>query len=170
MNWDAIGAVSELLGAIAVVLTLLYLARETGKNARAIDATSLREVAFRLSEWHRHVADSRELKKIMQKSQSSTLQDFTPEEWFEFHALALSVFLIYQTQYMHGSLSVGSREETKLLLRIARGVLEWPAWAKWWKEMRNIGGVDPSFMDAVDNTEDYQELSTLRQTKPAKVE
>ena len=45
MNWDAIGAIAELLGAIAVVLTLLYLARETGKSASAVDATSLREVA-----------------------------------------------------------------------------------------------------------------------------
>ena len=28
MNWDAIGAIGELAGALAVVLTLFYLARQ----------------------------------------------------------------------------------------------------------------------------------------------
>ena len=165
MNWDAIGAIAELLGAIAVVLTLLYLARETGKSASAVDATSLREVAFRLSEWHRHVADSPELKRIMQKSQSPSLQDYTPEEWFEFHATALSVFLIYQTQYMHATLSVGSKEESELLLSIARGLLEWPAWAKWWNDMLSVKGLDTGFIAAVESVEDYSSLETLRQAK-----
>lgn len=37
MNWDAIGAIGEIIGAIAVVATLFYLAvqvRETRKDAR----------------------------------------------------------------------------------------------------------------------------------------
>ena len=165
MNWEAIGAIGEVFGAFAVVLTLFYLARETGKNARAVDATSLREVAFRLSEWHRHVADSPELKRIMQKSQSPTLEVYTPEEWFEFHATALSVFLIYQTQYMHSTFSVGSREESVLLLRIARGLLEWPAWAKWWEELINIKGLDAEFMAAVENVDGFSSIKTLRQAK-----
>ena len=44
MNWDAIGAISEALGAIAVVLTLIYLAAqirrntESGRDAAAINA------------------------------------------------------------------------------------------------------------------------------------
>lgn len=32
MNWEAIGAISDLIGAAAVVLTLLYLAKEIKQN------------------------------------------------------------------------------------------------------------------------------------------
>lgn len=32
MNWDAIGATSELLGAIALFFSLIYLAIQTGNN------------------------------------------------------------------------------------------------------------------------------------------
>lgn len=32
MNWDAIGAIAELVGALAVVLTLAYLARQISQN------------------------------------------------------------------------------------------------------------------------------------------
>jgi len=44
MNWDAIGAISETIGAIAVVLTLIYLAAqirrntESGREAATINA------------------------------------------------------------------------------------------------------------------------------------
>ena len=163
MNWEAIAAIGEIVGALAVVATLVYLARETGKSAHALDAAALREVSFRLSEWHRQVAESPSLKAIMQKSQSESLQDYTSEEWFEFHATALSIFLIYQTQYMHRSFSVGSIEETDHYLRIARGMTtSWPAWAKWWHEMIAIRGLDSGFIDAVENVENHATLESIR--------
>ena len=37
MNWDALGAVAELLGAIAVFLTLAYLTVQVRQNSRALD-------------------------------------------------------------------------------------------------------------------------------------
>jgi hypothetical protein len=46
MNWDAIGVVVEVLGAIAVVVTLIYLARQTAENSRAVKAGSAREVTL----------------------------------------------------------------------------------------------------------------------------
>ncbi len=35
MNWDAIGAIAELLGAIGVIASLVYLARQMSQNTRA---------------------------------------------------------------------------------------------------------------------------------------
>ena len=37
MNWDAIGAMGEVLGAIAVVVSLVYLAFQIRQNTRQID-------------------------------------------------------------------------------------------------------------------------------------
>ncbi len=37
MNWDAIGAVGELLGATAVLVTLAYLAVQVRQNARSLE-------------------------------------------------------------------------------------------------------------------------------------
>ncbi len=65
MNWDAIGAIAETLGAVAVVVTILYLARETRRGAQAINATSARDAAQQISEWHREVARDPELKRIL---------------------------------------------------------------------------------------------------------
>ena len=37
MNWDAIGAIAELLGAIAVFATLVYLTVQVRQSAKAIE-------------------------------------------------------------------------------------------------------------------------------------
>ena len=41
MNWEAIGAVGEILGAAAVVATLLYLARQMQRETRADTAATM---------------------------------------------------------------------------------------------------------------------------------
>ena len=37
MNWDALGAIAELLGAIAVFLTLAYLTVQVKQNSKALE-------------------------------------------------------------------------------------------------------------------------------------
>ena len=40
MNWEAIGAIAEVLGAVAVLVTLVYLAVQIRQNTRQIGASS----------------------------------------------------------------------------------------------------------------------------------
>ena len=40
MNWDAVGAVAELLGGLATVATLAYLAVQIRQNTRSVQASS----------------------------------------------------------------------------------------------------------------------------------
>jgi hypothetical protein len=51
MNWDAIGALAETIGALAVVISLIYLAVQIRSGTKAL-RTTLRDSAFRyLGEW-----------------------------------------------------------------------------------------------------------------------
>ena len=40
MNWEAIGAVAEFVGAIAVVITLIYLRSQLRQNTKALRSSS----------------------------------------------------------------------------------------------------------------------------------
>jgi hypothetical protein len=40
MNWEALGAIAEFLGAIGVILTLLYLSRQIQHNSRQLEGSS----------------------------------------------------------------------------------------------------------------------------------
>ena len=44
MNWDAIGAAAELLGAIGVIASLLYLAAQVRQGTRTAEDTAHREI------------------------------------------------------------------------------------------------------------------------------
>ncbi|MGB0133791.1 hypothetical protein, partial [Dokdonella sp.] len=41
MNWDAIGAIGEIAGAIGVIVTLLYLAIQLRQNTKASNAIAV---------------------------------------------------------------------------------------------------------------------------------
>ena len=166
MNWEAIGAVGEIVGAAAVVLTLLYLARETRKNAHALDATSSSEFGIHLSEWHREAARDPDVKRILLKSAQPEMEEYSGAEWFEFRALAISLFLIYQTTFIHRRLDVGSREESENYVLTARGLLDsFPAWRRFWEEEASTGTFTRGFVDAINAASTTQNFQFFAEAK-----
>jgi hypothetical protein len=51
MNWDAVGAIGEVLGAIGVIVTLGYLAVQTRQNTRAINASTFSNNTSLWQDW-----------------------------------------------------------------------------------------------------------------------
>ena len=51
MNWDAIGAVGEILGAAAVVVTLIYLAAQLRQNTNSMQAAAYNTWADNRAKW-----------------------------------------------------------------------------------------------------------------------
>ena len=49
MNWDALGAIGELLGAIVVVVSVVYLASQVRQNTAASRAEALRSFSIEVS-------------------------------------------------------------------------------------------------------------------------
>jgi hypothetical protein len=64
MDWDAIGATGEIIGALAVVVTLLYLARQTRVSGKASISASRSASAVAMSELDRDIARDPELARI----------------------------------------------------------------------------------------------------------
>jgi len=50
MEWDAVGAIAELFGAFAVLITVAYLAMQIGQNTRALKTSSLNNRTFGLQQ------------------------------------------------------------------------------------------------------------------------
>ena len=152
MNWEAAGAIGEIVGAAAVVMTLLYLAVQTRKNSQALDATTTREFGFHLSEWARESARDPTLKRIALKGAEPEI-DFSPEEWWEFRIYAISLFLIYQTSFDHLRHNIGSREEADNYVRMTNSLIgTFPAWRRFWEEEASTGTFTKAFIDAVNST------------------
>ena len=64
MDWDALGAISETVGAIAVVVTLAYLAVQIRQNTRTTQTASHHAITDSLNQGNIAVAQDAELAQI----------------------------------------------------------------------------------------------------------
>jgi len=152
MNWDAIGAVGEIFGALAVVVTLIYLARQTKENSRAVKASSARDVTLAEAQWHGEIARDPELKRIMTLSMKVPMHSYTDDEWAEFRFLAMRTFLQFEVRHIDRDLRTGHDEQIQSRLNVARGLVSaFPAWARFWKQETENGGFTQAFTDAVNS-------------------
>ena len=64
MNWDAIGAVGEILGAIAVVATLIYFGRQLSQANRISTVTGARELQQMYTHVYTMIATNSEMTRM----------------------------------------------------------------------------------------------------------
>lgn len=74
MNWEAIGAIGEILAAIAVVITLIYLAKQIRQNSQAVQVSALRDTTEQWHRWSETLASSPELADIVLRGNESYKQ------------------------------------------------------------------------------------------------
>lgn len=83
MNWDAIGAIGETLGALAVVISLLYLAAQIRQNSRVVKGTSAQSITQTIQSELRWSSDMGEImvKVINDPDSLSPVEAFQLGEW-----------------------------------------------------------------------------------------
>ena len=64
MNWDAIGAIGEVVGALAVVLTLAYLTVQLRQNTAAVRRAANRGVVEDANSWRYRLIENAEVSEI----------------------------------------------------------------------------------------------------------
>jgi hypothetical protein len=102
MSWEAIGAIGEVLGAVAVVATLLYVSRQLQEQNRAL-TTSVRDSAFhQLAEWNYQVMADPLLSHLFQRGAATDDWDeFSPEERSRLIHVFYSFFKVFENIYLH---------------------------------------------------------------------
>ncbi len=74
MNWEAIGAIGETVGAIAVFVTLVYLAAQIRHATRIATASSEIEIRNGYGDLNQAIYGDEELAELFVKAQSSDAQ------------------------------------------------------------------------------------------------
>ena len=71
MNWDALGAIGEVVGALAVVLTLAYLAVQIRQNTKSVRSGALDNSITTISAARQAVFESAEVSDIYHRGLQS---------------------------------------------------------------------------------------------------
>jgi len=64
VNWEAISAIGQLVGALAVVISLLYLAREVRSSAHATRVASMHSLSDKFNRWSQQLAEQPHLSEL----------------------------------------------------------------------------------------------------------
>ena len=91
MNWEAIGALGEVLGAVAVIATLLYLAVQTRHARVAVETASTLGTIEGHSRFRQALITHPELTDLLAKANSGT--DLTEGEAQRIKILFIELFL-----------------------------------------------------------------------------
>jgi len=157
MNWDAISGTAELIGAIAVVVSLLYLTWEVRANTRTLRANSAREAQIQWATVNEKLYESPNLDIISRAfDPDSIADDFTDEEKQIIFFFARSIMQRAESelfQYQAGLLETAMWEGHFLWVA---GFVRLPVFKDWWETERNQPFYTQAFRDCFKDVSDSQ--------------
>lgn len=99
MNWQAIAALAELLSAIGVVLSLLYLAAQVRTSTKQARLDASRELAVRISEASLAAATNRDLAELFQQG-AGDLLSLDAADQTRFRGFMNTLFRGFEQQFL----------------------------------------------------------------------
>jgi hypothetical protein len=106
MNWTAIGAIGEFLGATGVIITLIYLARQVRQNTRATRLSTSHSISAAARDWNRPLLNDPELAWTFQVGTEDPTK-LDEKEQARFIELCFSLFRMFEDahyQFQKGAL------------------------------------------------------------------
>ena len=137
VNWEALGAIAELVGAVGVIATLGYLAIQIRQNTAVVRTSSFQELVSGMSSFTTTISQNAEAADIYLRGLAS-FQDLSEIEKIRFHTLMADPFTSAQVGHhlqerglIDDRLYADYLASFSVLLR-APGVRQWWESAKIW--------------------------------------
>ena len=137
MNWDAIGAIGEVIGAVAVVFSLLYLATQVRHSSRTAEDAAFRDVFAAVTAQFTSMAEGPNSEIIIKG-----LKDFdslTGSEKYTFDKLMSSFITLVESTFISNQgqfIPDETMENWSYVLRTR--YFAYPGWRAWWEQSRAI--------------------------------
>jgi len=121
LNWEAIGAVGEIVGAAAVAVTLVFLAVQLRRNTSAIRSSSWQAVQDAEQRFDEFLAGDTKMLDVWARGSSQGVDSLASQaEKDQFFLIVKQMLGLYQTHYY----------------QYERGMIEEEWWATWIEHFR----------------------------------
>ncbi len=147
MDWEAISAVGEIVGAIAVIATLIYLAIHIKDSARAARSTAVAEATTAMQAFYQELGSNPQASELFLEGMTK-YDSLSGQAQFQYLMMMHSAFLGFQTSYFlarEGTLDVGLHDSIGTAV-IAINHL--PGMQLYWKQRKVL--FRPEFIDWVE--------------------
>lgn len=132
MTWDAISAVGQLLGAIAVIATLLFLALQIRQNTVSIRQQCYNDIFTRRQEILMRISENESLHRIWQRGLAG--EHLTAEEGNRFTFISVQMFKHLEDCFVQYRSGVVAERVWNRELQMMATAVAFPGWHAWWAE------------------------------------
>lgn len=159
MNWDAIGAIAETVGAIGVIASLVYLAAQIRQNSRIGRLNAHQAISDSIARSMDPIFTDPELHRIWRKAGEHP-EELTSEERERFGMFLYSLFGTFYNAHLFADLdsAIHGRYE-----RLVDRYLSSPAVRAWWQ--RQAQTFDPAFVRIIE--ERLRRITVQPKDRPA---
>lgn len=158
VDWEAIGATAELLGAVAVVVSLVYLALQLRTNTRALRANASWDAEFVFAQRNERLSRDPDALALIQKGMDpgTELDSLTELERSQLFLDSLSLLQTIQAQYFMWK--SGSLPDEVWAYRSVwtKRYLLLPVPAYFWQTLRDDALLSREFVDYIDGIDESE--------------
>ncbi len=136
INWNAVGAISNFVAAIAIVFTLAYLAIQIRQNTSALRSTTTQAVHDQASDFYDMLASDSSLVTLLSEG-LETPDKLTETEMARFFSVLFSVCFRMQNWYYQTELDVIDEAAFESWTYVTTRVAVYPGFQHFWNERKD---------------------------------
>jgi hypothetical protein len=132
MNWEAISAIGQIVGAVGVIISVIYLALQVRSNARQTRLASMRSMSDAFNQWLYGLAGNPQIGDLYYRGMRD-LQSIEGADLPRFSALMDSLFRIYEDMYYQ---KLEGHLDPRVWLGFEapmRDIIAYPGAQAWWR-------------------------------------
>ena len=146
MEWEAVGALAELVGAIGVIASLFYLASQIRRNSESVEAATALSISEATQLRLLGVATTPTLAEALRKARAG--EELSPNEGTQLAFFNRATLRGIENSLVQSRRGVLSDEIFQGYQALLRGQVRFPAFAEWWQV--ECSTFDPEFRRHVD--------------------
>ncbi len=136
MNWEAIGAIGEIVGAITVFATLIYLAIQIKHGAQAARSAAVTDAITGMQAFYQELGTNQQASKLFLEGMTDP-DSLSEQDRFQYIMMVHSAFLGFQRSFFlaqEGTLDVGLRDS---ILTAVHAVNQMPGTHFYWRQRKS---------------------------------
>jgi len=129
-------SLAEIIGAFAVVISLLYVGIQVNDSASAVRAASANDASVSLQNWYLQIGSDQQTSELFYRALMSE-EALSDQEEFQFLMMLHGAFLAFQNSFLLAEEGTIDAELREAITAAILGVKSLPGMARYWRQRRS---------------------------------
>jgi hypothetical protein len=139
--------IAEIVGAFAVVISLIYVGAQVNDSASAVRAASANDVNVALQSWYLEIGTNQQTSELFYEALTSE-EALSDKEEFQFLMMLHGAFLAFQNSYLQAEEGTIDAELREAITAAIVGIKQLPGMRRYWRQRKSY--LHSGFADYVD--------------------